>query len=84
MSYNINKCDSLGLKWWTKSEHGGPSQFNGNISGDDKDDFTYWEESEILGDKDSIDIDKNIMWRWQTLTQYSFPEIIQFRNKMSV
>lgn len=79
--FDFEKCDSTGLAWWANSEHGGPSGFNGLLSGDDLNKWIKWTKEELKGDMDPQDPDTIVMWRWQTLKDYTFPEIIKLRKK---
>lgn len=82
MSYDFEACDSLGLAWWANSEHGGPSHYNGVVSGKDKGSLIPWTADQVAGDADPEDPGKVVMWRWQTLSEYSFPEIIRVRREV--
>lgn len=79
--YDFAMCDSLGLAWWANSEHGGPSEWNGLTSGDDTGTRQPWQPADIVGDADPDAPGKHIMWRWQTLLQYSFPHIAKAREQ---
>lgn len=80
LSYDFNACDSIKLAWWANSEHGGPAPYNGLISGKDKGQFVCWTADEIKGDKKIDDKGRISMWRWQTLTEYTFPEILRMQK----
>lgn len=82
LGYDFEACDSLGLAWWANSEHGGPSLYNGLVSGKDKGHFVEWEADEVVGDADPENPGKVAMWRWQTLSEYSFPEIVRLRERV--
>ena len=81
LGYDFEACDSLDLAWWANSEHGGPSRYNGLVSGKDKGRFVEWEADEIIGDADPENPHERAMWRWQTLSEYSFPEIVRLRER---
>lgn len=78
--YDFEKCDSVGLVWWANSEHGGPSGYNGLQSGDDLGQWVTWKQEDIIGDRDYLDTDSLVMWRWQTLSEYTMPEIVRLRK----
>ncbi|MDF1551587.1 MAG: hypothetical protein P1P84_00930 [Deferrisomatales bacterium] len=60
------------LDWWANSEHGGESNRDGN--------GRYWDEyAEILGDVEMSGGHQE-MWRWQSLRDYVFPDILEARN----
>lgn len=73
----FNVCDSIGLAWWANSEHGGSSQRNGILSGKDLNRTVNWTESEIAGNRQT----PPVMWRWQTIREYSFPYILSNRKE---
>lgn len=81
LGYDFEACDSIGLAWWANSEHGGPAPYNGLLSGKDKGKFVRWSSEEVKGDSNSDDEGNIIMWRWQTLSEYTFPEIVRMREQ---
>ena len=81
LGFDFMKCDSLGLAWWANSEHGGPSPYNGVLSGKDLGRWVSWEPGQVVGDINPEDPGRLAMWRWQTLMEYSFPEIIRQRGE---
>lgn len=78
--YDFEKCDSVGLAWWANSEHGGPSGYNGLLSGDDLGKWVTWASKDIIGDRDYLNVDSLVMWRWQTLSEYTMPAIVKLRQ----
>lgn len=75
-----------GLDWWANSEHGGG--FNTDASGNlltappfDPVDGKYWDSyspNPILGDVKTSN-NHQMMWRWQSLRDYSFKDILTAR-----
>ncbi len=82
LGYDFEACDSIDLAWWANSEHGGPSPYNGLISGEDKGQFVRWTAEEVIGDENPEEPNQVAMWRWQTLSEYSFPEIVRLRKEV--
>jgi hypothetical protein len=64
------------LDWWANSEHGGERNRDGN--GNYWDDTNYYPENPILGDEEYSG-EHQEMWRWQSLRDYVFPEILSTR-----
>jgi hypothetical protein len=92
MPYVMHKEDSVGLDWWVSSEHGGSSLVNGLVSGRDVNGGTevFWDSyspDPILGNKEmessSEDHGKShrVMWRWQSIRDYSFKGVLDARQK---
>ncbi len=65
-----------GLDWWANSEHGGERNRDGN--GNYWDDPTYYPTNPILGDEEFSGGHQE-MWRWQSLRDYVFPDILTTR-----
>lgn len=82
LGYDFQACDSIDLAWWANSEHGGPAPYNGLVSGKDKGQFIRWTAEQIKGDVTPDEEGQLAMWRWQTLSEYSFPEIIRLRKQV--
>lgn len=82
LGFDFEACDSIGLAWWANSEHGGPSPYNGLISGKDKGQFIRWTADQVIGGPNPEEPDRIAMWRWQTLTEYTFPEILRLRAEV--
>ena len=84
LSYVMDKNAEFGLDWWANSEHGGYRDRDGRFSGNDLDTTVYWyleEGIEILGDV-KISGGHQYMWRWQSLRDYSFPTILEARERL--
>lgn len=71
-----NAFKKFNLYWMANSEHGGA--FNRNVDG------VFWEQMQPVpyfkGDKTSSGGHRN-MWRWQSLTEFSFPMINELRDQ---
>lgn len=92
MPFLMDKENSMGLDWWVNSEHGGGGTVNGLLSGSDVRGGTF-----IFFDSDASDTIKGmkasepsaddhnkphrIMWRWQSLMDYSFKGVLEERKK---
>lgn len=75
MPHVFEKCEYYGLDWWANSEHGGGFNRDGRNSGADLDTTVYWDQDttiSILGTVSMSGGHQN-MWRWQSLSQFSFP-----------
>lgn len=72
----MEKSNEYGLNWWANSEHGGGRNRDGNgVFWDERNDVT------ILGDiAYSGDPKHRIMWRWQSLRDFVFPQILDTRE----
>ena len=92
MPYLMHKEDSVGLDWWANSEHGGGGIINGLVSGSDINGGTevFWDSTvpdPILGKKvmetssDEHGKAHRVMWRWQSLKDYSFKGVLDARHK---
>lgn len=68
--------NGFGLHWWANSEHGGKRNRDGN--GNYWDDPTVYPVNPILGDYNESGGHQN-MWRWQSLRDYVFPDILKAR-----
>jgi hypothetical protein len=64
------------LDWWANSEHGGERNRDGE--GHYWDDPTYYPVNPILGDYEESGGHQE-MWRWQSLRDYVYPDILQAR-----
>ncbi|MGD9342390.1 MAG: hypothetical protein PVJ25_00070 [Desulfuromonadales bacterium] len=78
--------NNMRLDWWANSEHGGERNRDGE--GHYWSDTTYYPENPILGDFEtsgtSLDCDTadnrcQEMWRWQSLRDYVYPDILEAR-----
>lgn len=82
----MNKNHEFGLDWWANSEHGGGfiRDGYGPILTDAFDTGEYarfWDEIPvtILGDV-SMSGGHQKMWRWQSIRDYSFPDVLEARE----
>lgn len=66
------------LDWWANSEHGGERNRDGD--GNYWDDTNYYPENPILGDVEYSG-EHQEMWRWQSLRDYVYPDILETRAK---
>jgi hypothetical protein len=91
-SYSIDTVlksnHKFGLDWWANSEHGGGFNRHGKFSGLDLGINTYWDSflpNPIIGTLSMSSGHQN-MWRWQSIRDYSFNDILAIRalypNKM--
>jgi hypothetical protein len=81
-SYMMNKNTLFGLDWWANSEHGGGFTKNGLRSGTDVSTTVYWDSyvpNPIIGTVVMSNGHQN-MWRWQSLRDSSFAEILATRT----
>lgn len=71
----MEKSNEYGLDWWANSEHGGERNRNG--------DGVFWDQLDppvtILGAYE-LSGGYREMWRWQSLRDYVFPEILENRD----
>ena len=69
----MEKNNDYGLDWWANSEHGGERNRNGNGE--------YWDDrgDTILGSYEESGGHQE-MWRWQSLRDYVFPDILDTRD----
>lgn len=67
---------NYGLGWWANSEHGGSRNRDGN--GENWDDPAVYPVNPIMGDVVSSG-GHQVMWRWQSLRDYVFPDIQETR-----
>ena len=76
--------DNYGLDWWSNSDHGGTREFWGMASGDDLGTRVNWESAgiQVLGDPQDPE-DESYMWRWQSLKDYSFKDVVHWRKVFS-
>jgi hypothetical protein len=77
MGLMMSKNNKFGLDWWANSEHGGSFDRWGQYSGLDLDGTVKWNTTlETLKGKSN----NGKMWRWQSLTEYSFADVLAWRN----
>ncbi len=77
-AHMMTKNNMFGLDWWANSEHGGPFSKDGSHSGIDLDTTIYWDSyipNPIIG-KVNISGGHQNMWRWQSIRDYSFQEVL--------
>ncbi len=82
LSHMMNKNTLFGLDWWANSEHGGGFTKNGLRSGTDLSTTVYWDSyvpNPIVGTVVMSSGHQN-MWRWQSLRDSSFAEILRTRT----
>ena len=67
------------LDWWANSEHGGGFSSWGLMSGLDIDGNVLWKNTsvKVLGKPNNGN-----MWRWQSLSDFSFPDLLQWRKAL--
>jgi len=73
----MGKNVEFGLDWWANSEHGGSRNRDGN--GHFWDDPAFYAVNPILGDV-VMSSGHQVMWRWQSLRDFVFPEILETRK----
>ena len=75
--YMMEKNNQFGLDWWVNSEHGGGFDRWGFASGADLGTEVSWSEAGIekLGKANG-----EKMWRWQSLRDWSFRDIMLYRK----
>jgi hypothetical protein len=68
----MRQSNDFGLDWWANSEHGGERNRNG--------DGLFWDDLgiTILGARE-LSGGKREMWRWQSLRDFAFPEVLDAR-----
>lgn len=79
LGYMVDKSFEYGLDVYVESGHGGIREYYGAISGEDLGTMVEWKDTgfKIKGDANK----NNYMWRWQSLKEYSFPEIQKWRKR---
>ena len=78
--YMMEKNNQYGLDWWANSEHGGAFSRWAIVSGTDLGTSVTWPNTGItaLGTKNSSDT--TTMWRWQSLRDWSFRDVLLYRK----
>ena len=82
-AHMMDKNNQFGLDWWANSEHGGAFNRDGENSGVDSNQTIYFDSynpNPILGTTSSSSGHQN-MWRWQTLSQFEYPNMVDAREK---
>lgn len=77
IGHMMEMSNRYGLDWWANSEHGGAGNRWAKVSGKDL-------GTEITWDKTSVELkgkeNGNNMWRWQSLTELSFKDVLLYRR----
>ena len=84
IGYMMSQNNKFGLDWWANSEHGGGSERNGRVSGNQTGTTVtkYWDDykpNPIIGTSVIRD-GHQVMWRWQVLRDSSFCEVLKARS----
>ncbi len=81
IGYVMEASDKFGLDWWANSDHGGTRGFWGYASGDDLGTRVSWPCAGIkpLGSPQEAE-NEGFMWRWQSLKDFSFHDILHWRK----
>lgn len=80
-AHMMAKNNQYGLDWWANNDHGGGFNRDGRVSGSDLNTTVYWDSysaNAILGSTSSSGGHQN-MWRWQSLRDYSFVDVLTAR-----
>jgi len=77
--YMMDKNNQFGLDWWANSEHGGAFNRWGKVSGIDLGTSVTWDKTGVTLKGKAND---NNMWRWQSLTEWSFTDVLLYRRIM--
>ncbi len=73
----MEMSNKYGLDWWANSEHGGSDPHWGIATGLDMGTTVKWEDTGIaLRGKSN----GSNMWRWQSLTEWSFRDVLLYRR----
>ena len=81
--YVMGKNNFYGLNWWANSEHGGGFTAWGKKSGTDLGTTVYFADSvpnPIIGTV-STSGGKQVMWRWQSLRDFAFADVLNARSQ---
>jgi hypothetical protein len=88
IQHSLNSNNQYGLDWWANSEHGGGFTMDAVFSGLDLGAVKYWDQynpNPIIGTV-SFSGGHQKMWRWQSLRDFSFPQVLiarqNFPNKV--
>lgn len=75
--YMMEKNNEYGMDWWANSEHGGGFPRWATVSGVDLETEVTWSEAgiAILGKANGEN-----MWRWQSLRDWSFRDVLLYRK----
>ena len=77
IGHMMEKNNYFGLDWWANSEHGGGFNRWGIASGVDLSSEVVWNNTGIVLKGKS---NGGNMWRWQSLTEWSFRDILMYRH----
>lgn len=79
MGYTMKASKHFGLDWWANNDHGGVRELWGMASGKDLGTEVKWENTgiQLLGNPHP----KQWMWRWQSLKDWSFKDILHWRER---
>ncbi len=80
-AHMMAKNNQYGLDWWSNNDHGGAFNRDGRNSGTDLNTTVYWDSyasNPIVGTASTSNGHQN-MWRWQSLRDYSFTDILTAR-----
>lgn len=80
------KNNQFGLDWWANSEHGGGFNRDGEVYGTDLGQTIYWDSyspNPIVGTVSNSGGHQN-MWRWQSIRDYSFENILAARQTYNI
>ena len=77
IGHMMQKNNQFGLDWWANSEHGGAFERWGIVSGIDLGTSVIWSNAGITAKGNA---NGNNMWRWQSLTEWSFRDLLLYRQ----
>ena len=80
-AHMMAKNNQYGLDWWSNNDHGGAFNRDGRVSGSDLGTTIYWDSyatNPIVGSSSTSSGHQN-MWRWQSLRDYSFTDVLNAR-----
>ncbi len=77
IGHMMEMSNKYGLDWWANSEHGGAGNRWAKVSGKDLGTVVTWDKTavELKGKENG-----NNMWRWQSLTELSFKDVLLYRR----
>ena len=84
LPYVMAKDNYYDLDWWANSEHGGGFTRDGRHSGSDmNNDTLYWDKEDGVTIQGTVKGDNihQYMWRWQSIRDFAFPEVLNARTK---
>jgi hypothetical protein len=81
IGHTFEMSDKYGLDSWANSDHGGTRAYWGNASGKDLGAWVSWSCAGIKQKGSSqAKEDQGFMWRWQSLKEFSFKDILLWRR----